>query len=266
MSTNSTAHYGLCQWEASDQFKRTEFNDDNLKIDSALAALSGAVSTKAEASTVAALSSAVDAKAEASALTALTAKVNAKAEASALETLTAKVNAKAEASAVAALTATVNTKADASTVTALSNRVNAKAETSTVTALTTKVNAKAEASAVTALSSTVNNIIATTLRIEYGSYVGDGTAKRYIPLSITPKVVFVTDQCGGTRLHNGNVNDFGGLALAGIPSEAEKVAGHNVVEIAGNGFYVFYETLSGSAPELIRSNESGKTRHYLAFG
>ncbi len=251
MSTNSTAHYGLCQWEASDQFKRTDFNDDNLKVDSALAALSDAVSTKADASAV----------------TALTTTVNAKAEASALETLTAKVNAKAEASTVAALTTTVNAKADASTVAALTTTVNAKAEASAVTALTNKVNAKAEASTVTALSSTVNSIIATTLKIEFGSFVGDGTAKRYIPLSIVPKAVFVTDQCGGTRFYNnGTIYDFGGLALAGIPSIAEKVAGNNALEISGKGFYVFYNTLPGNIPERISSNESGKTRHYLAFG
>ncbi len=234
MSKNSTANYGLCQWEPDDQFSRTDFNDDNLKVDSALAALSGAVDTKAEASKVEALSSTVNAKADASALAALTTKVNAKAEASA--------------------------------VTALTTKVNAKAEASTVSALTTKVNAKAEASTVTALTSKVNNAIGTIPKIAYGSYVGDGAAKRYISLPFAPKAVLVTDQCGGTRLHDGSITDLGGLALAGAPSTAEKTAGHNVVEISGNGFYVFNESLTGGWAELIKSNESGKTRHYLAIG
>ncbi len=233
MSTNSTANYGLCQWEADDQFSRTDFNDDNLRVDSALAALSGAVSAKAEASTVEALSSAVDAKAAASTVEALTTKVNA--------------------------------KADASTVTALTTKVNAKADASTVTALTTKVNAKAEASTVTALTTKVNNAVSTIPKIVYGSYVGNGAAKRYISLSIAPKVVFVTDQSGGTRLQNGYKIDFGGLALAGVPSAAELIAGHNIVEISGKGFYVFNETIADNF-EVIASNESGKTRHYLAIG
>ena len=37
MSTNHTANYDLCQWEATDQVLRTDFNQDNAKIDAALA-------------------------------------------------------------------------------------------------------------------------------------------------------------------------------------------------------------------------------------
>ena len=36
MSTNHTANYNLCQWEATDQVLRTDFNQDNAKIDAAL--------------------------------------------------------------------------------------------------------------------------------------------------------------------------------------------------------------------------------------
>ena len=39
MATNYTANYGLCQWEPQDNFLRTEFNQDNAKIDAALAGL-----------------------------------------------------------------------------------------------------------------------------------------------------------------------------------------------------------------------------------
>lgn len=36
MANSYTANYGLCQWEAGDQFIRSEFNQDNAKIDTAL--------------------------------------------------------------------------------------------------------------------------------------------------------------------------------------------------------------------------------------
>ena len=39
MSTNKTTHYQLNQWEAEDKVLRTEFNEDNQKIDGALAGL-----------------------------------------------------------------------------------------------------------------------------------------------------------------------------------------------------------------------------------
>ena len=54
MSTNHTTNYGLCQWLATDQVLRTDFNADNAKIDTALAELE---SGKADRS---ALNSAVD--------------------------------------------------------------------------------------------------------------------------------------------------------------------------------------------------------------
>ena len=57
MSTNHTTNYDLCQWEATDQVLRTDFNQDNAKIDAALNTLSGQVAGKAESSTVSALSS-----------------------------------------------------------------------------------------------------------------------------------------------------------------------------------------------------------------
>ena len=41
MATNHTTHYQLNQWEAADQVLRTDFNQDNQKIDAALAGLDG---------------------------------------------------------------------------------------------------------------------------------------------------------------------------------------------------------------------------------
>lgn len=39
MASNYTEHYGLCQWEATDQVLREEFNEDNIKVDEALKTL-----------------------------------------------------------------------------------------------------------------------------------------------------------------------------------------------------------------------------------
>ncbi len=36
MASNYTENFGLCQWEATDQVLRTDFNEDNQKIDRAL--------------------------------------------------------------------------------------------------------------------------------------------------------------------------------------------------------------------------------------
>ena len=39
MASNQTTNYGLNQWEATDQVLRTDFNQDNAKLDAALKAL-----------------------------------------------------------------------------------------------------------------------------------------------------------------------------------------------------------------------------------
>ena len=39
MATNHTTNYQLCQWEATDKVLRTDFNEDNQKIDAALATI-----------------------------------------------------------------------------------------------------------------------------------------------------------------------------------------------------------------------------------
>lgn len=47
MASNHTENYGLCQWEAMDDVLRTEFNEDNTKIDTALKTLADKDSTLA---------------------------------------------------------------------------------------------------------------------------------------------------------------------------------------------------------------------------
>ena len=46
MASNYTENFGLCQWEATDQVLRTEFNEDNAKLDAALSALETALKTQ----------------------------------------------------------------------------------------------------------------------------------------------------------------------------------------------------------------------------
>ena len=41
MASNHTTNYNLNQWEATDKVLRTDFNEDNAKIDAALAGLAG---------------------------------------------------------------------------------------------------------------------------------------------------------------------------------------------------------------------------------
>lgn len=43
MATNHTSNYQLCQWEPTDQVLRTDFNEDNAKVDSALKGLSTSI-------------------------------------------------------------------------------------------------------------------------------------------------------------------------------------------------------------------------------
>ena len=59
MASNYTEHYDLCQWEATDQVQRTDFNADNAKVDAALDALAGQVAEKADGDDLAALSETV---------------------------------------------------------------------------------------------------------------------------------------------------------------------------------------------------------------
>lgn len=88
MATNHTKQYKLCQWLPTDQVRRTDFNEDNAKVEAALA---GLASGKANASALNSLSTTVSKKANASALNSLSATVSKKADASALNTLQSKV-------------------------------------------------------------------------------------------------------------------------------------------------------------------------------
>ncbi|MGI5934039.1 MAG: hypothetical protein ACOX7A_04470 [Lawsonibacter sp.] len=91
MASNHTTNFELCQWQADDQVKRTDFNEDNAKIDSALKGLSDG------------LAAAQTEKADQSALDALAAEVAKKATTAALEALGAETANKADNAALNAL-------------------------------------------------------------------------------------------------------------------------------------------------------------------
>ena len=55
MSTNHTPNFNLCQWEATDKVLRTDFNQDNQKIDAALSAHDTALAGKVSSGELAAL-------------------------------------------------------------------------------------------------------------------------------------------------------------------------------------------------------------------
>lgn len=56
MASNHTEHFSLNQWLPDDQVKRTDFNEDNAKIDSALKDLAADVAKKATTAALEALS------------------------------------------------------------------------------------------------------------------------------------------------------------------------------------------------------------------
>ena len=75
MASNHTEHFSLNQWQADDQVKRTDFNEDNAKIDSALKDLAAAQAEKADQTALDALAAEVAKKAATAALDALSKKL-----------------------------------------------------------------------------------------------------------------------------------------------------------------------------------------------
>ena len=64
MATNHTTNYQLNQWVGTDSVLRTEFNEDNVKVDTALKTISDQIVQKANQSTVNTLVTAVQQKAD----------------------------------------------------------------------------------------------------------------------------------------------------------------------------------------------------------
>ena len=68
MASNPTEHFSLNQWLPDDQVKRTDFNEDNAKLDAALNDLSGGLAEKADQTALDALAAEVAKKATTAAL------------------------------------------------------------------------------------------------------------------------------------------------------------------------------------------------------
>ena len=68
MASNHTEHFSLNQWLPDDQVKRTDFNEDNAKLDAALNDLSGGLAEKAGQAALDALAAEVAKKATTAAL------------------------------------------------------------------------------------------------------------------------------------------------------------------------------------------------------
>ena len=68
MASNHTEHFSLNQWLPDDQVKRTDFNENNAKIDAALNDLSGGLVEKADQAALDALAAEVAKKATTAAL------------------------------------------------------------------------------------------------------------------------------------------------------------------------------------------------------
>ena len=105
---------------------------------------------------------------------------------------------------------------------------------------------KANADAVAAVQTAVP-------KIAFGTYMGDGTATRTIPLDFTPKAVLVTTAYGATFAP---YDTYGGLALENYDVE---YGNKKAVHIVTNGFTVYHES-----PCLV--NASSTRYHYLAIG
>lgn len=226
MASSQTKNYKLSQWAASDRILRGDFNSDNSKIDTALAA---------------------------------------KAEASALTALQTTVNGKADAAALTALQTTVKGKADASTLTALQKTVNGKADATALTALQKTVSGKADASSLTSLQSTVNTLSAAlgsggkNCRVTTGSYTGTGLYDSKNALTITTPFypVLVAIMGVGSNIPYGSSPVMFLLRpAAAIPSQPL-----TVVQWKNNGVS-WYAT---NYPENM-SNHPNATFYYVALG
>ena len=172
---NKTSNYQLCQWDGEDRILRTDFNEDNAKIDAAL---------KSHANSIATINSTLSGKASTSTVNSLTNTVNQKANQSAL---TAEVNAR--------------TAADTAESSA---RIQADSTEKAAREAADTAEAQARAQAVAAL--TAGLALKGNCQIYYTSYVGDGELTKTLTFPGRPLLVVIM---GDNRIFHGvygNVN------------------------------------------------------------
>jgi len=91
------------------------------------------------------------------------------------------------------------------------------------------------------------------VRIVFGSYVGDRQATRFIDLGATPRAVLLMGANNNTK------STDGGLAFPGIPA-VYGADNYMVLSVEEGGFNVYYR----SSP-YVESNNSNYAHHYIAF-
>ena len=146
-----------------------------------------------------------------------------------------------------------------------------KAETNNL--INTHINNKQNPHSVTAAQvgtytkTEITNLINTAISesVVTGSYIGDGTATRFINLGFTPKAVLLLLCDGATMISaSGYPTYFGGLALIDKPVKAHNgTAINNILDITTNGFNVHFKQ-----SDYISSNDnrfSNNEYYYIAI-
>ena len=168
---NKTSNYQLCQWDGSDRILRTDFNEDNAKIDAAL---------KSHANSIATINSALSGKASTSTVNSLTNTVNQKANQSAL---TAEVNARTQADQDLA-------DADAAEAAARA-QADSTEKAAREAADTAEAAARAQGDAAEAAARTAALALKGNCQIYYNTYVGDGAETKTLTFPGKPLMAFV---------------------------------------------------------------------------
>lgn len=119
----------------------------------------------------------------------------------------------------------------------------------------------------------IDAALATMPRIVTGTYVGDGTASRFIDLGFTPRALYVCAESGAAFDQYTSNDDYlryirGGLALPGHPlrdrtfSDSETIA----LSIVNGGFQtVCTSRVVGNPKIMLYTNEKNVTYHYIAL-
>ena len=150
-----TTNYQLCQWDGEDRILRTDFNEDNAKIDAAL---------KSHANSIAGINSTLPGKADAATVTSLTNKLNTEIQ-ERKDAVTAEAAARAQAD----------------------NTEKAAREA----ADTAEAAARAQGDAAEAAARTAALALKGNCQIYYNTYVGDGAETKTLTFPGKPLMAFV---------------------------------------------------------------------------
>jgi hypothetical protein len=100
------------------------------------------------------------------------------------------------------------------------------------------------------------------VKFAWGTYTGDGTAERTIPLDFTPKAVYVCYERGYTYLDK---YYYGGLAVEGAPCVfAYSKYNQPIVSVTEQGFQVYLKSPDGLYH--VNTNQEDLPYMYVAFG